>query len=99
LLGLGNHLPSIDAITGRASGTIVTKQTGRNFFYGCFLRSGFFWLQDCAILRNALQSRLVRFTYDWHVVQRNENVRNSLGLNYESPALTVELQAIKFNYE
>jgi len=26
-------------------------------------------------------------------VQRYENVRNSLGLNYESPALTAELQA------
>ena len=30
-------------------------------------------------------------------MQRSENTRNSLGLNYESPALTAELQA-RVNY-
>jgi hypothetical protein len=50
-------------------------------------------MQNCAILRHTLQSGLGTFPYEKHAMQRNENLRNSLGLNYESPALTAELQA------
>jgi hypothetical protein len=58
-------------------------------------------MQNCAILRHTLQSGLGTFPYEKHAMQRNENLRNSLGLNYESPALTAELQAhiyCKTNY-
>jgi len=55
-------------------------------------------LQNHAILCNALQTRFVRLTYDSYAVQTRETLRNSLGFNYESPALTAELQANVFTH-
>jgi hypothetical protein len=62
-------------------------------FHGRLLRSQKISQQNRAILRNAAHVGLVRLTYEKHAVQRYEKLRNSLGLNYESPALTAELQA------
>jgi hypothetical protein len=56
-----------------------------------FLRSANFWLQNDAILRNAAQIGFVLSTYEKQAVQRCENIRNSLGLNYKSAALPAEL--------
>jgi hypothetical protein len=50
-------------------------------FHGRFLRSANFWSQNCAILRNAPQTWLVRLIYEKHAAQRYEKMRNSLGLN------------------
>ena len=51
------------------------------------LRRADFLLQNCAILRRALQRELVRFTYEKRAMQRCEKTHNSLGLNYKSAAL------------
>jgi hypothetical protein len=50
-------------------------------------------MQNCATLRNALRKRNYELPRVSNVVQSGETLRNSLGLNYESPALTAELQA------
>jgi hypothetical protein len=50
-------------------------------------------MQNCAILRHTLQSGLGTFPYEKHAMQRNENLRNSLGLNYKSAPLSGELRA------
>ena len=57
------------------------------FFHGRFLRSEDFWLQNCAILRNATLISLPVVSSEKHAAQRCEKLRNSLGLNYESAAL------------
>jgi 6-phosphogluconate dehydrogenase len=47
----------------------------------CFLRSANFWLQNCAIPRNAARIGFVPSTHEKQAMQRCENIRNSLGLN------------------
>jgi hypothetical protein len=54
-------------------------------------------MQNCAILRNTLRMLNRQTPSVGNAVQYSENVRNSLVLNYESPALTAELQA-RFAY-
>jgi hypothetical protein len=76
---------------GLEPGTNALKERGE-IFYGLFLRSGKIWLQNGAILRNTVQTALVRMTYEKHAMQRYENLRNSLGLNYETVALPAELR-------
>jgi hypothetical protein len=71
---------------GLEPGTNALKERGE-IFYGLFLRSGKILLQNGAILRNTAQTALVRITYEKHAMQRYENLRNSLGLNYKSAAL------------
>jgi hypothetical protein len=50
-------------------------------------------MQNCAILRNALRKRNDELPSISNNTQSSETLRNSLVLNYESPALTAELQA------
>jgi hypothetical protein len=51
-------------------------------------RSSEILLQNNAMLRNAAQIGFVPSTYEKQAVQRSENIRNSLGSNYKSAALT-----------
>jgi hypothetical protein len=44
-------------------------------------------MQNCAMLWHALRIGIGIFPYEQHAMQRNEDLRHSLGLNYESPAL------------
>jgi hypothetical protein len=46
-----------------------------------------------AILRNALGTDVIMFSSETQSVQRGENGRKTCVFNYESPALTAELQA------
>jgi hypothetical protein len=50
-------------------------------FHGRFLRSGQFFAQNAAILRNALQTAFVRLTYEKDAAQHNENMRKISFLN------------------
>ena len=50
-------------------------------------------MQNRATLRNALRKRNYELPSVSNDMQSSETLRNSLGLNYESPALTAELQA------
>jgi hypothetical protein len=50
-------------------------------------------LQNCAILRNAARTSLPLVGSEKHAAQRREKLRKKSLLNYESPALTAELQA------
>jgi len=50
-------------------------------------------MQNSATLRNALRKLNYALPSVGNAVQSSETLRNSLGLNYESPALTAELQA------
>jgi hypothetical protein len=52
-------------------------------------------MQNCAILRNALRKRNDELPSISNDTQSSETLRNSLVLNYESPALTAELQALR----
>ena len=63
---------------------------GENFLRS-FLRLDEILLQNCVILRRALQTDLIRRPYQKHAAQRCEKLRNSLGLNYKSAALPAEL--------
>jgi hypothetical protein len=45
------------------------------FFHGRFLRSEDFWLQNCAILRNAALISLPLVSSEKHAVQAGENQR------------------------
>src|SRR6266478_10049888 len=56
----------------------------------CFLRSANFLLQNCAIPRNAARIGFVPSTYEKQAVQRCENIRNSLGLNYKSDSCSYQ---------
>jgi hypothetical protein len=68
-------------------------------FSRSFLRSAKILLQNDAILCNAARMLNRRIRSVGNAVQSSEMMRNSLGLNYESPALTAELQARMLNYE
>jgi hypothetical protein len=57
------------------------------------LRSAKFPLQDRAMLRTTARKRNEDLPSGSNGMQSGETMRNSLGLNYESPALTAELQA------
>ena len=59
----------------------------RNFLRSV-LRSGKILMQDCAILRNALRKRNYESPGVSNAVQSSETLRNSLGLNYKSAALS-----------
>jgi|SRR5215831_4400890 len=50
-------------------------------FYGRFLRSGICWLQNSAILRNAVRKRNDELPSVSNDMQSSEMMRNSLGLN------------------
>ena len=50
-------------------------------------------MQNRAILRNALRKQNYELPSVSNNMQSSEPLRNSLGLTYESPALTAELQA------
>jgi hypothetical protein len=56
-------------------------------------------LQDGAILRNAVRMPSTETPSICNGAQRGENTRKNSFLNYESPALTAELQALNHNYE
>ena len=62
-------------------------------FLRSVLRSKENLLQNCAILRNALRKQNEEYSSGSNAMQSSETLRNSLSLNYESPALTAELQA------
>ena len=49
-------------------------------------------MQNCATLRNAPRKRNCELPSISNDMQSSETLRNSLGLNYESPALTAELE-------
>jgi hypothetical protein len=67
-------------------------------FHGSFLRSAQIFAQNCAIRRNVAQIHSPRFHSEKQAAQHREKLRkNSLG-NYESPALTAELQALRRPY-
>lgn len=63
------------------------------FFSRSFLRSAKILMQNGAILRNTLRMRNHQTPSASNAVQNSEMMCNSLGVNYESPALTAELQA------
>jgi hypothetical protein len=68
-------------------------------FHGRFPRRADFLLQDGAILRNAARIRFPETPSVCKNAQDRENLRKKPLLNYESPALTAELQAhSKTNY-
>ena len=68
---------------------VPRARTRRNtYFSRSLLPSENFSLQNCVILGHALQTGLVRHPSEKHVLQRCENLRNSLGLNYKSAALS-----------
>ena len=73
---------------GSTNDRILGIGTHFAFFYGSILRSGKILLQNCAILYNALQTKLLGLPMIRNAMQHSENVRNSLGLNYKSAALT-----------
>src|SRR5262245_45868859 len=62
-------------------------------FSRLFLRSSKFWRQNGTILRNAARIETAETPSVGNGTQANENVRKNSFLNYESPALTAELQA------
>jgi hypothetical protein len=62
-------------------------------FHGSFLRSDEILLQNCAILRDALQIGIAEIPSVRNAVRHCEKLRKNTFLNYESPALTAELQA------
>ena len=62
-------------------------------FHGRLLRSAKFLLQNRAILRNGLPTSLPLVSSEKHAAQHPEKLRKNPSLNYESPALTAELQA------
>ena len=64
----------------------------RNFLRSV-LRSSKILMQNSAILRNAVRKQNYELPGVSNDMQSSETLRNSLGLNYESPALTAELQA------
>jgi len=61
--------------------------------HGCFLRLPILLLQNCAVQRNAMRTDSRLITSDKHATQRGEKLRKTPSFNYESPALTAELQA------
>jgi hypothetical protein len=63
----------------------------RLFISRSLLRSASFLVQNCAILRNALQNGFVRLSDEKHAAQSRENVRKNSGLNYKSAPLPSEL--------
>jgi hypothetical protein len=65
----------------------ATLTPGKDFSRSV-LRSSEILLQNNAMLRNAARIGFVPCTYEKQAVQRSENIRNSLGLNYKSAALT-----------
>jgi hypothetical protein len=62
-------------------------------FHGYFLLSDNFLLQHSAILRNAARISFPPASSEKHAAQHPEKLRKKPSLNYESPALTAELQA------
>jgi len=72
---------------------VFVRIADRAVFSRSFLRSAKILLQNGAILRNTLRMLNLQTPSVGNAVQRSENIGNSLGLNYESPALTAELQA------
>jgi hypothetical protein len=59
------------------------KESRSVSFSRSILRSGKILLQKCAILRNALRKRNDELPSGSNGMQSSENLRNSLGLNYE----------------
>jgi hypothetical protein len=62
--------------------------------HGRFLRCEVFLLKNGAILRNPAQIRNGSLPSIRYGAQAGENARKKSFLNYESPALTAELQAL-----
>jgi hypothetical protein len=76
----------------RRAVSISKKIASRNFLRSV-LRSAKILMQNSATLRNALRKLNYESPSISNAMQSSETLRNSLGLNYESPALTAELQA------
>jgi hypothetical protein len=66
-----------------------------DIFLRSILRSGKIWLQNRAILRNALRKRNDELPSVSNDMQSSETLRNSLGLNYKSAALSGETDRCK----
>src|SRR5262245_13276747 len=69
----------------------------RRIFHGRFLRSDDFSVKNGANLRYALRIGFSEIPSVNNGVQADENARKKSFLNYESPALTAELQARRAN--
>jgi hypothetical protein len=76
--------------TSLVAPTTVPKHA--EIFYGLFLRSEKFWLQNSAILRNATRMRSGRTSSVRNGAQAGENPRKNCLLNYETAALPAELR-------
>jgi hypothetical protein len=70
---------------------VFVRIADRAVFSRSFLRSAKILLQNGPILRNTLRMLNLQTPSVGNAVQRCENIRNSLGLNYKSAALPAEL--------
>ena len=68
-------------------------RTPGSVFYGLFYGRAKFWCKTAQFYATPCECELGETPSIRNGVQSYENLRNSLGLNYESPALTAELQA------
>jgi len=72
------------------------SQARAEIFYGPF-RSGKILMQNCAILRNALRKLNYESPGVSNDMQSSETLRNSLGLNYKSAALSGWVRGTEFS--